>query len=407
MFLLHTADWHLGKRLEKFSRLEEQREVLEEIIRIADERNVDAVLVAGDLFDAFNPSTEAVELLYKSLKRLTNDGRRPVIAIAGNHDSPDRIEAPDPLARACGILFAGYPSSQLATGSLESGISISQSAPGFIELRLPGFDYPLRVILAPYVNEYRLQTFLGIQEKEAQLRDVLQNHWQGLADRYCDENGVNVLLAHFYVMKKGDVPPEEPEDEKPILHVGGAQAIYSENIPPQMQYVALGHLHRYHRIDKVPCPVVYSSSPLAYSFAEAGQQKQVLLVDLKPGTPASYEAIPLNAGRTLFRKRFESSELALEWLLDHPNALVELTLVSDTYLASDLRRQLLLAHQGIVTIIPEVHNPELLRQENQHIDLGKDMDELFAQYFSHRYGQQPDEAITNLFKEIRAEQTEE
>ena len=109
MKILHTADWHLGKRLDDRSRLEEQQVVLQEICEIAEREGADAVLVAGDLFDTFNPPTEAVDLLYSTLKRLTADGHRPVIAIAGNHDSPDRIEAPDPLARACGIIFAGYP----------------------------------------------------------------------------------------------------------------------------------------------------------------------------------------------------------------------------------------------------------------------------------------------------------
>ena len=82
---------------------------MNEICEIADHENADVVLVAGDLFDTFNPPTEAIDLLYKTLKKLTNNGKRPVIAIAGNHDSPDRIEAPDPLARECGIIFSGYP----------------------------------------------------------------------------------------------------------------------------------------------------------------------------------------------------------------------------------------------------------------------------------------------------------
>ena len=99
MKILHTSDWHLGKRLEEFSRLEEQKAVMQEICEIAEREQADAVIVAGDLFDTFNPPTEAIDLLYKTLKRLTANGRRPVIAIAGNHDSPDRIEAPDPLAR--------------------------------------------------------------------------------------------------------------------------------------------------------------------------------------------------------------------------------------------------------------------------------------------------------------------
>jgi DNA repair protein SbcD/Mre11 len=103
--ILHTADWHLGKRLQEFSRLEEQKEVLEEIIQIADREAVDFVLLAGDIFDSFNPSHEAVELLYKTLKRLSNNGQRPIIAISGNHDSTQFVEAPDPLAREMGIFF--------------------------------------------------------------------------------------------------------------------------------------------------------------------------------------------------------------------------------------------------------------------------------------------------------------
>ena len=99
MKILHTADWHLGKKLETIPRIEEQKTVLEEICEIADREAVHAVLVAGDLFDTFNPSSEAEELLYKTLKRLSKNGRRAVIAIAGNHDSPKHIEAPDPLAR--------------------------------------------------------------------------------------------------------------------------------------------------------------------------------------------------------------------------------------------------------------------------------------------------------------------
>ena len=121
MRILHTSDWHLGKRLDDFSRLDEQREVLNEIIEIANEQDVDAVLIAGDLFDTYNPPTEAVDLFYRSLKRLTNNGSRPVIAIAGNHDSPDRIESPDPLARECGIVFIGYPNTVVPPFELESG----------------------------------------------------------------------------------------------------------------------------------------------------------------------------------------------------------------------------------------------------------------------------------------------
>ena len=127
MKILHTADWHLGKRLNEFSRIEEQREVLDEICRIAEEQEADAVLIAGDLYDTFSPSNDAIELFYKTLHRLAAGGKRAVIGIAGNHDSPDRIDAPDPLARACGIILAGRPKATTKECKMESGLEVLKS----------------------------------------------------------------------------------------------------------------------------------------------------------------------------------------------------------------------------------------------------------------------------------------
>ncbi|WP_339737619.1 exonuclease subunit SbcD [uncultured Sunxiuqinia sp.] len=404
MKLLHTSDWHLGKRLDDFSRMEEQQSVLLEICELAEREQVDAVLVAGDLFDTFNPPTEAVDLFYKSLKRLSNNGRRPVIAIAGNHDSPDRIESPDPLARECGIIFAGYPNSNVAPFELESGLKVLQSSEGFLELRLPESEIPLRLLLTPYANEYRLKTCLGLENSEEELRTVLQQKWHQLADQFCDENGVNVLVSHLFVVRKGEELPEEPVDEKPILHVGGAQAIFTENIPGQVQYTALGHLHRMHRVDSNPCPVYYSGSPLSYSFSEANQKKYVLLADVEPAGTAAVREVELTRGKKLWRKRAEGLEDALQWLVENQDCLVELTLVTDTFLTALERRQLSAAHSGIVAIIPEViHAEDLVGTNQKKIDLTRSMEELFCDYFKHEKGQEPNKELMNLFTEILAE----
>ena len=401
MKILHTSDWHLGKRLEDFSRIEEQMAVLQEICEIAEQEQVDAVLVAGDLFDTFNPPTEAVELFYRTLKRLANNGKRAVIAIAGNHDSPDRIEAPDPLARECGIIFAGYPNSVVPLFELESGLKVLQSTEGFMELKLPGVDSPLRLLLTPYANEFRLKTYLGQENSEEELRSVLQQKWQELATSYCDSQGINVLVNHLYVMKRGGEMPEEPADEKPILHLGGAQAIYSENIPEQIQYTAIGHLHRMHRVDSVPCPVYYSGSPLSYSFAEANQKKYVLLVDVEAGNDATICMIELTQGKKLLRKRAEGIDEAMIWLSENQDCLVELTMVTDTYLTAQERKQLNNAHNGIVVLIPEVRNGiEFSSGNKKSIDLTKNMEELFSDYFRHTKGQEPNAEILRLFTEI-------
>ena len=402
MKILHTADWHLGKRLNEFSRIEEQREVLDEICRIADEQEVDAVLIAGDLYDTFNPTNEAIELFYKTVHRISDGGRRAVIGIAGNHDSPDRVEAPDPLARACGIILSGRPKSIVKECCLETGLEVLQSEPGFVEIKLPKHSAPLRLLLTPYANEATLRQHLGEDDKEEELRQTLQKSWQDLADRHCDSKGVNMLMAHLYVMEKGGPAPEEDmEGEKPILHMGGAQAIYSENFPSQIQYVALGHLHRYQVVSKKPCPVVYSSSPLAYSFSEAHQPKFVMIVEAEPGQEASFTPIRLEKGRTLVRKEFSQIEEAVQWLQENQNTFVELTLISDTYIDAPTKKALIKAHDGIVSIIPKITGEEKPEgPQKKRVNLQQSREALFRDYFMQRKGQEPNEDLLALFREV-------
>jgi len=407
MKILHTSDWHLGKHLDSFSRHAEQQDVLQEICEIADREQVNAVVVAGDLFDTFNPPTESTELFYKSLKRLSNNGKRAVIAIAGNHDSPDRIEAPDPLARECGIIFAGYPNSIVAPFELDSGLKVLQSQEGYINLLLPGIDEPLRVLLTPYANEFRLKTFLGYEDSEEELRTVLEQHWKRTADLFCDTQGVNILLAHLLVMDKGGEIPDEPDEEKPILHVGGAQVVYTENIPKQIQYTALGHLHRKQRANSFSGPVVYSGSPVSYSFGEANQKKYVVVADIKAGGKAEMVEVELTKGKRLLRKRSSSIDDAIDWLKENHDALVELTMETETYLTAEERKRLYAVHDGIVSLIPDVVNKKELLGPSRHIvDLSKGIEELFAEYFKHAKGQEANENILKLFKEVLSEEDE-
>ena len=401
MKLLHTADWHLGKRLNEYARIEEQRAVLNEICEIAEKEAVDAVLIAGDLYDTANPGSDAAELFYKTVHRLAGHGRRAVIAIAGNHDAPDRIDAPIPLANVCGIVLMGRPDKHITSFELDTGLKVLQSAPGFAELKLPGIDYPLRLLLTPYANEITLRKYLGKEDKENELRHLLEQSWQSLADTYCDAEGVNILMAHLYFMQKDGVPPEEPDDEKPILHMGGAQAIYTENIPEQLQYAALGHLHRYQVVSEKPCPAVYSSSPLAYSFSEANQQKYVVMIEAEPGKPVQINQVPLQQGRKLLRQRFTALEEAVLWLNEHPDTYVELTLVSDTYIESKVKKALYEAHDGIVSIIPEITG-EMQKEDTRQskMDLNKNIREIFKDYFHQKKGQYPNEELMALFNEI-------
>jgi len=404
MRIIHTSDWHLGKWLNNLARIEEQKIVLDEICTLCDEQKADAIIVSGDLYDTFNPPVEAQELLYKTLKRLTNNATRPVIAIAGNHDSPDRIDSPDALARECGIIFVGYPNSKITPFELESGIKVTRTDPGFAEIFMPSSVEPLRIISVPYANEYRMKSYMGCEDPEATMRETLQTQWAQISDTYLDQNGVNIMTAHLYVGKEGSPLPEEDLDEMKPINIGGAQVVYSHNFPQGLDYVALGHLHRKQTVDTNPCPIIYSGSPLAYSFSEANQKKMILCVDIEPGSPAIVTPLELKTPKLLVRKSFNDLATAIEWLENNPEPLIELTIKTEVHLSSEDQKRLLQANSNIVQLVLVLQKTHQTEEEiSETIDLN--LEKLFVQYFkAQNSGIAPDETLMNLFKEITAEE---
>lgn len=434
MRLLHTSDWHLGKRLDLFSRIEEQKQVLDEIIYITDTHNVEAVIISGDLFDSFNPSIEAQELFYSALKRLSNNGSRPVIAIAGNHDSADAIQAPDPLARLHGIFLLGYMTTQVAAVTTDPGVTISSPVPGGLRIEWDNelAEAPrtrLNVLATPYANERRIQHIMRelgpFPRTDTDFIEGLAELWATTAENLFCPDDVNIFAGHLYALdvasgdtlsksveqqdlelqrpgKDGplsDMPPE-PEDEKPILYKGGLPPIPVSAFPKLTQYAALGHLHRGQFVSTVPFPVAYCGSPLAYSRSESGQKKFVYLVDIEPEEEARVQQVPLHGGMEILRPVCASVEESVQWLSKHPEAYIELTLKLNTYLSSENRRRLYAVHERILSIIPEIEGAGL-QETGKFADVNQSIDTLFSEYYaSEHQGSLPSQEILKLFKEI-------
>ncbi len=426
MRILHTSDWHLGKRLDLFSRIEEQRQVVDEIILTADEWDVDAVLLTGDLFDTFNPSTEAQELLYSALKRLSKNGGRPVIAIAGNHDSADAIQAPEPLARLHGIVLLGYFSTSLPQTLTDAGVSISSPAPGVVRIERDS-QPALNVLASPYANERRLQQEIEAMTGEAEFISKLSELWKGSAEAVFRPDEVNLFAGHLYAISPHSLHSsseqlhldlqeveslegtlEEPEDEKPILYKGGLPPIPVSAFPNAVQYAALGHLHRSQFVSEAPLPAAYCGSPLAYSRSESDQTKYVHIVELEPGQTAKVTRVALESGLPILRPVCSSVDEALTWLGAHQDAYVELTLSLEDYLSSEDRRRIYAAHEKILSIIPEISAAEEA-VERGPADISKSIEELFAEYYASAHqGARPSEDLQDLFKEVlSSEETDE
>jgi exonuclease SbcD len=399
--ILHTADWHLGKRLQEYSRIDEQRRVLPEIAAIADDEEVDAVLIAGDLFDVFNPSHESQDLFYSTLFKLCNGGKRPVIAIAGNHDSHALVEAPVPLAKELGIVLVGSGTHTAIDITLPNGIRMESKEANVIEIFFPEKNENAIVITAPYANEQLLRTYLGEQNREEELRKILKLRWEQLAKKHFTKSSINFFIGHFFFAKNGEKPPTEPESERSILHVGGAQAIYTSDLPDGLHYAALGHLHRHHCIDSERFPVVYSSSPLCYSFSEAGQQKCVVIYNSET---KRYHTIDLKEGYELVRMRFESVNEAVTWLEANQNNYVEITIASDGPLEAESRRSIMAAHPRIVHLIPEIKNLNKDDSTLQSSDLSLDMTTLFSKFFKAENGTEPSDELLAMLREVMNEE---
>lgn len=395
MKILHTSDWHLGKRLDYLSRLPEQQTVMKEIIDIANDYKADAVVIAGDIFDSFNPPTEAIDLFYKTVEALSNDKKRPIVVIAGNHDSPDLINAPEPLATAHGIILIGtnnYIIPQIQSQyyrTLKTDID-------FIEIEFSNGEL-LRVCTSPFANEYRLKQKID-KESGSGIQNFLMDHWNEISQKHLNANGTNVLICHGLFAQHTEDIINEPDEERPIEHI--SEKIVSETIPSSFHYVALGHLHRMQKVDSEHSRIYYSGSPLAYSFSEANQSKFVIIADYTKGECNKIDKIKLQKTKTLKRHTATNIKDAKQWLQANSESIVELTVETQDYLKPSEIKELHATHNSIISIIPLNTSEDFAKTNTKQIDLSKSINELFKDYFKYRNNTEPNDEIMSIFAEI-------
>lgn len=399
MRILHTSDLHIGKKLYSSDRIEEQKAFLQELSKVCEEEQIDIVLIAGDLFDTFNPSTASMKLLYDSLCDISKGGKRPVVAIAGNHDSADRIDMPDSFSQRNGIFFVGNYGSHQEPIRLNADISLEKSAPNYMQFRFSKYDYPLQLIVTPFVNEQRLREKFSIENEERELRDWLQDIWHETISFQERENGIKVLMSHLFVLENENDERTESEDENAI-NIGGASAIYSENIPEEIQYTALGHLHRCQKVGKRE--IWYSGSPLAYSFSEDEQDKYFLIVDIEPNEKPIVRKRKIESGMPIKNLLAYNVEEALRVLKANQNNWVQLRFVNNKALSYEETTMLHSAHNHLLQIIPEIQSTsERSEQRSRILEMQDNPLELFKEFYKHTHaGQEPDDMLTNLFQEI-------
>ena len=400
MRILHTSDWHLGKNLEQVSRIEEQREFIDCLCKLVGDQDVDLVLVAGDIYDTYNPSAAAEELFYEAIDRLNGKGKRAVVVIAGNHDSPERLCAASPLAYKNGIILLGYPGSDAGSYKISEGnIKIAQSGPGWLELSVPGCDHQAIIITMPYPSESRLEELLSRQADEGMLQKAYSEKIGGifssLGQKFRDDT-VNLAVGHLFL--RGG---KESESER-TLQVGGALTVDPGVLPAGAHFIALGHLHRPQEIKGAPCPAYYSGSPLAYSFSEADYSKAVYIIDAVPGKRAEIRPVYLDCGKPLRRwSAVDGIGQAVRWCEEgrDQNAWIDLEIVTDRVLTVEEQKRIRTLHPGIINIRPRLKTEaaEVLSPQGRE---GRKIDELFRDFFKYRMGVEISEELMGAFIEV-------
>lgn len=265
MRFIHTADWHLGRSFYNLPLVDDQAYVLDQLIDLARDSKPDVLIVAGDVYDRAVPSTDAVRLLDEVLCRLILDLKIPVILIAGNHDSPLRMEFAARLLESYRLYVYG---------SLSGRIQV-----------IDMFDQwgAVSFVPMPYAEPSQMSEYLR-NECITRHEDALRE-WTAVVKVKRIPGSRSVLIHHAFV-----TGGKESESERP-LDVGGAGAV-SVDCFEDFHYTALGHLHRPQCLGQNN-HIHYSGSLLKYSFSEVGQKKGVKLVEMDGTGVCHVEMIPL------------------------------------------------------------------------------------------------------------------
>ena len=269
MKILHSSDWHLGHNLMNKDRKYEHEKFLSWLHKTIVERDIDLLLVSGDIFDTGTPPSYALSLYYKFLSSLIGTSCKKVIITGGNHDSISTLNSPKDVLKFINVHVIGG-----ITDNLEDEI---------VEVKNSGGNVELIVCAVPYLRERDVRKSIiggNTEERKAALGNGIKKHYEKIEEialelrknRYKNENIPIVVTGHLFVTG-GKIS----EGEKNIF-VGNLDNLNSSIFSENFSYVALGHLHRAQLVDKKE-NIRYSGSPIPLSFSEVGSQKEVVLID--------------------------------------------------------------------------------------------------------------------------------
>ena len=367
MRVLHTSDWHIGRTLYGRKRYEEFEAFLTWLAETIQQNEIDALLVAGDVFDTSAPSNRAQELYYRFLCRVAASSCRHVVVVAGNHDSPSFLNAPKELLKALDVHVVGS-----STESPEDEVLVlrnDQDTPELIVCAVPYLrDRDIRVAEAGE----------SVEDKERKLIDGIRTHYAtvaALAEQKREELGANIPIVgtgHLFTAGGQTVDGDGVRE----LYVGSLAHVTAGIFPACFNYLALGHLHVPQKVSGSET-MRYSGSPLPMGFGEAKQQKSVCQVEFH-STAASVKLIDVPVFQKLERVKGDWDGISSRILeLSATDSQGWLEVIYDgTEVIGDLRERLEAAISGTQLKILRIKNNRIIERVLGQIHEEETLDDL-------------------------------
>lgn len=381
MRILHTSDWHIGKKLMGRERYDEYRAVLAEISAICERESVELVLVAGDVFDTYTPSAEAEKIFYDGIKDIAKHSA--VLVISGNHDDYVRLTAAAVFAEELNVYIIGNNLQKINCNSTFS-VRPVKSESGYAVFE-NGSGERVYINILPYPNEARFK-----EGKSDESFEDKMNRWIAFGQRGKEENTPSVFLSHIFVAG-GKVFDGERE-----IDLGGARVVATDMLP-ECDYCALGHLHRRQDVGKAR----YCGAIMQFSFDEAGAEKSVNIFDLGKDGVKNYRRVALKASKNLIRLQANGAEDGVHLLSANRECYVELTLNLSAPL-TPAESSALHECENLVSLKANVAMAENGAERISNKD--KSSSQLFSDFYKTRYDCEPSAELLALFLSLTEEE---
>ena len=377
MKIIHLADLHIGKRVNEFSMIDDQKHILNQILEIIDKEKPDAVIIAGDVYDKQVPSIEAVELLDSFISDISKR-KTTTFIISGNHDSAERL---------------AFGSSLMAMGK----IYISPVYNGKISKYTLKDDFGnANFYLLPFVKPSHVKRFFP-DEKIESYTDAIKVVVDNLK---LDTSEINILIAHQFVTGASRTESEE-------ISVGGLDNV-DASVFEDFDYVALGHIHRPQKIGTER--IRYCGTPLKYSFSEVNDTKSVSIIEINSKEDFNLRMIPLIPKRDMRKIRGTYEELTTKTSYENTNTddYIHVTL-TDEFNVVDAIQKLRVIYKNIMKL--EYDN--MRTRESRKINLddmvieNKNPLEIFSEFYKLQNNKEMNDEQKEIIKKIMEEVWEE